>query len=67
MRGTLRTIFVTELKHRDTGEIIKMYGRYDVIAMNNRGYFPVDQYRLQYEMSDGDFAKYAKLKKKMED
>ena len=44
-----------------------MYGRYDVIAMNNRGYFPVDQYRLQYEMSDGDFAKYAKLKKKMED
>ena len=44
-----------------------MYGRYDVIAMNNRGYFPIDQYRLQYEMSDSDFAKYAKLKKKMED
>ena len=62
VRKTVRSIFVTEMKHRDTGELIRVFGRYDVIAMNNKGYIPVDQYRLTYEMSDEDFVKYGRLK-----
>ena len=60
----IRTVLVTEARHRMTGEVKRFIGRYDPVALSNQGYIPVDSYKEVYEMSDADFVKYGKFKHK---
>lgn len=63
----IRTVLVTVRQNKHTGECENIYGRFDVVAMYDKDYIIVEQYRAQYEMSDSDFVKYGKFKRKMED
>lgn len=63
----IRTVVVTTVRNRDTGECKAIYGRYDAVAVYNQGYEIVATEKRQYEMSDTDFVRYGKFKRKMED
>lgn len=58
-----RTILVTVVKDR-TGTQSQVFGRQDLVALYNKGLTPVDSFMAVYEMSDEDFAKYGKFKKR---
>ena len=63
----IRTVLVTVRRHKYIGCTQKIYGRFDVVAMYDKDYEIIDQYKAQYEMSDSDFVKYGKFKRKVED
>lgn len=56
-----RTIFVTEVSDSNNN-VSKVYGRFDVIALHNKGLNITKQYKAVFEMSDEDFAKNGRLK-----
>ena len=60
----IRTVLVTEVRNKHSGEEKKIIGRYDSVALYNQGYEVKDTYKAQYEMSDNDFVKYGRFKKK---
>ena len=60
----IRTVLVTEVRNKHSGEEKKIIGRYDSVALFNQGYEVVDAYKAQYEMSDNDFVRYGRFKRK---
>lgn len=63
----IRTVLVTVRQNKHTGEREEVYGRFDVVALYDKDYEIVEQHKAQYEMSDSDFVKYGKFKRKVED
>ena len=60
-----RSVLVTVVKD-SAGNLSNIYGRKDLVALFNKGLTPVDSYKAIYEMSDENFAKYGKFKRKEE-
>lgn len=60
----LRTILVTVVsdEHNNTSEV---YGRFDPVALHNKGLTIIDQYKAVYMMSDQDFVKHGEFKHKI--
>lgn len=63
----IRTVLVTEARHKTTGEVKIFIGRYDPVSVSNLGYIPFDSYKAQYEMSDAEFVKHGKFKQKVKE
>lgn len=59
-----RTILVTRIRNRATKEEKEIYGRYDAVSIN-KDHDIIGAYKALFEMSDSDFAKYGKFKKKI--
>lgn len=57
----IRTILVTKVEHRTTGEQKEIYGRYDAVKLSNDGYKILATEKRKYTMSDSDFAKNGKV------
>ena len=58
----VRTVLVTQARHKDTGELKEIYGRYDAVALYNQGYEIVHSSKQKFEMSDADFVAHAVFK-----
>lgn len=57
----IRTILVTKVEHKTTGEQKEIYGRYDAVKLANDGYNIIATEKRRYTMSDSDFAKYGRI------
>lgn len=55
----IRTVLITEVKNASTGETKNLYGRFDIVALNNKGYEIVRSYKQRFTMTDETFAKAA--------
>lgn len=53
----IRTVLITEVKNTSTGETKNLYGRFDIVALNNRGYEIIKSYKQRFTMTDEMFAK----------
>lgn len=54
----IRTILVTVVKNRTTGETSEIYGRYDAVTLERNNLIPVDSFKRKYKMTDDTFAHY---------
>lgn len=54
----IRTILVTKVINKDSGEIGEIYGRYDAVKLANDNLKIMSAHKKKYKMSDSDFAKY---------
>lgn len=57
----IRTILVTKVEHKTTGEQKEIYGRYDAVKLSNDGYKILGTETRRYTMTDSDFAKHGKV------
>lgn len=56
-----RRILVTVVVDQLSGVKSEIYGRYDAVALKNKGLMIESSDFRRYEMSDAEFAKYGKV------
>ena len=56
-----RTILITEVEDQE-GIHSMIFGKYDPITLNRKGYKIIDTYKQMYVMDDKTFATYGKEK-----
>lgn len=57
-----RTILITECEKAITKEHTYIYGRYDPVTLNRKGYKVISAFKQKFEMTDEEFAKHGRKK-----